>query len=116
MKGPWLLSSILAVLLVATNAAWFRVMRREPLVDVVYRIPVEQGPEVPRDGPGKWVKKAAFAMPLVPESLRVDPYIAAVVQTVAFLELSDEEAVNPDAAIEAIENVSAYLGRLSPDQ
>lgn len=72
--------------------------------------------EKAQEGPGQWVKKTAFAMPLVPESLGIDPYITAVLHSAAFLEISDDDAVDPDAAIEAMESVSAYLQRLPSDR
>ena len=65
-----------------------------------------------REGPGKWLPKAAFVMPEVPASLGVDPLVLAVVHADVFLQLSEDEAVDPDAAVEASESVGAYLRRL----
>jgi hypothetical protein len=67
-------------------------------------------------GPGKWVPKASFVMPEVPASLGIDPLVLAVVHADAFLQLSEDEAVDPDAALEASENISAYLTRLPRDR
>jgi hypothetical protein len=66
--------------------------------------------------PGRWVKKSAFVMPLFPDSIQVDPVLAALVHCAAFLELSEDGAVDPDAAVEAMEHVSAYLSRLPEDR
>lgn len=65
---------------------------------------------------GRWVKKSAFVMPLIPESVPIDPSILALLHCAAFLELSEDEAVDPDAAVEAMEHVAAYLQRLPPAQ
>ena len=51
------------------------------------------------EGPGEWVDKEAFVMPLLPESLDVDPQFAALFHMAAFLELSGDEAVDPDWAV-----------------
>jgi hypothetical protein len=55
-------------------------------------------------------------MPLFPETVQVDPILAALVHCTAFLELSEDDAVDPDAAVEAMEHVSAYLSRLPEDR
>ncbi len=60
--------------------------------------------------------KGAFVMPPLPKSLKLDPMLAALLQTMSFLELSDDETVDPDYAIEAMESASGYLQRLSPPQ
>ena len=65
-------------------------------------------------GPGRWVGKAAFVMPDVPETLDIDPVLLAVLHADAFLQLSEDEAVDPDAAIEASESIGHYLRRLPP--
>jgi hypothetical protein len=62
--------------------------------------------------PGRWTKKSAFVMPPIPQSLGIDPILGALLHCAAFLELSDDEAVDPDAAVEAMENVSVYLTAL----
>lgn len=68
------------------------------------------------EGPGQWVPKTAFVMPLLPAELNVDPLLAGLLHCVAFLELSEDEAVDPDWAVEAMEHVAAYLQRLPPAQ
>lgn len=62
----------------------------------------------------RWVQKAAFVMPVLPESLKIDPIVAGYFHLAAFLELSDDEAVDPDWAIEAMEHVGYYVNQLSP--
>jgi hypothetical protein len=66
-----------------------------------------------QDGPGRWVHKAAFATPLLPVGLKVDPMLAALLHCMAFLELSGDDTVDPDAALEVTEYVAGYLQRLS---
>jgi hypothetical protein len=61
------------------------------------------------ESPGEWVHKHAFVMPLLPASLRVDPAFAALLHVTAFLELSGDEAVDPDRAVEAMEQIAHYL-------
>ena len=63
-----------------------------------------------------WTPKGAFVMPILPETLCVDPLLASLLHTVAFLELSDDDTVDPDWAVEAMEHVSYYLGRMSAEQ
>ena len=53
-------------------------------------------------------------MPVIPESLGVDPVLAALIHVAAFLELSGDDAVHPDWAVEALEYVAHYLHRLQP--
>jgi hypothetical protein len=65
-------------------------------------------------GPGKWVPKPAFVLPDIPEALGIDPLLLAVLHADAFLQLSEDQAVDPDAALEASEYVGHYLSRL-PD-
>lgn len=65
---------------------------------------------------GQRVQKTSFAMPLIPESIPMDPTILALLHCAAFLELSEDDAVDPDGAVEAMEHVAAYLQRLSPAQ
>jgi len=68
------------------------------------------------DGPGEWVAKEAFVMPELPAALKVDPVVAALLHVTAFLELSSDAAVDPDAAVEAQEHVGHYLLQLPAEQ
>jgi hypothetical protein len=69
-----------------------------------------------KDGPGRWVDKTSFVMPLLPVGLKVDPVLAALLHCISFLELSGDDAVDPDGALEAVEYVAGYLQRLSAAQ
>ena len=66
--------------------------------------------------PIRWVKKDAFVMPVLPKSLHVDPLVAGLLHLMAFLELSGDDTVDPDWAVEAMEHVGHYLQQLPPDQ
>lgn len=67
------------------------------------------------EGPGDWVDKDAFVLSVLPPELRIDPILCALLHCAAFLELSGDETVDPDWAVEALEHVAHYLGRLSPE-
>ncbi len=54
-------------------------------------------------------------MPSVPESLGIDPLLLALLHTTAFLDFSDDDTVEPEAANEALERVEQYVQRL-PDE
>jgi hypothetical protein len=58
------------------------------------------------------VPKVAFVMPVIPPELEVDPVLAGLLHCMAFLELSGDDAVDPDWAVEAMEHVAHYLQRL----
>jgi hypothetical protein len=51
-------------------------------------------------------------MPALPESLGVDPLLAALLHVTAFLDFADDDVVEPDAANEALEQVETYIRRL----
>ncbi len=63
-------------------------------------------------GPGEWVDKTACVMPTIPEELGIDPILSGLLHHAAFLELSADDTVDPDWAVEAMEHVGAYLQRL----
>jgi hypothetical protein len=69
----------------------------------------------PAKGPVKSVRTDKFVMPLIPEELHIDPRTLAILHSVSFLELSGDETVDPDWAVEAMEHMAYYLKRLSPD-
>jgi hypothetical protein len=66
--------------------------------------------------PVKEVPKVAFVMPTLPRTLKIDPLFASLLHLASFLELSDEDAVDPDWSVEAMESVGAYLQKMSPEQ
>ena len=65
--------------------------------------------------PVEWVETGKFVMPVIPDELHVDPRTSAILHCVSFLELSGDDTVDPDWAVEALEHVAHYLQRLSPD-
>ncbi len=67
------------------------------------------------EGP-QWIDKSAYVMPALPTSLGVDPIVSGLLHLMAFLELSGDEAVDPDNAVEAMEHVGFYLSRLPAQQ
>lgn len=64
----------------------------------------------------RWGKKDAFVLPVLPKSLKLDPLLAAVLHLMAFLELSGDDAVDPDWAVETMEHVGHYLAQLTDAQ
>ncbi|HZV04040.1 MAG TPA: hypothetical protein VE999_03025 [Gemmataceae bacterium] len=62
---------------------------------------------------GEFVPKGSAVLPEIPAELGVHPLLLAVLHAVIFLDGSDEDAVHPDAALEALEYMAAYLQRLS---
>jgi hypothetical protein len=60
-----------------------------------------------------WVKKGAAVYPLVPPELDVHPLLLTTLHGMYFLDRSDEETVDPDWSLEALEYMGAYLQRLS---
>ena len=62
----------------------------------------------------EWDSTDKFVMPVIPEELRIDPKTLAILHCVSFLELSGDNTVDPDWAVEAMEHVAHYLQRLSP--
>ncbi|HZT81695.1 MAG TPA: hypothetical protein VFA26_15820 [Gemmataceae bacterium] len=61
------------------------------------------------------VPEGAAVLPLIPSELGIHPLLLAVLHAVVFLDGSDEEVVNPDAAEEALEHLAGYLQRLEGD-
>jgi hypothetical protein len=51
-------------------------------------------------------------LPVLPPELAIDPLLAALLHLAAFLDLSDDASVDPDAAGEALEHVGLYVQRL----
>jgi hypothetical protein len=66
--------------------------------------------------PGKSVPKGSAVMPLIPEELGVHPLLLVVLHATVFLDGSEDDVIDPDAAVEALEYMATYLQRLSgPD-
>ncbi len=62
---------------------------------------------------GEQVPPGAAVMPQIPAELGVHPLLLAVLHAVIFLDGSEEDVVDPDAAVEAMEYMAAYLQRLN---
>src|SRR5262245_36960278 len=62
--------------------------------------------------PGDFVPQGAAVMPQIPAELGVHPLLLAVLHAVIFLDGSEDEVVDADAAVEAMEYMAAYLQRL----
>jgi hypothetical protein len=58
------------------------------------------------------VPEGAAVMPEIPAELNVHPLLLAVLHATVFLDGSEEEVVDPDAAAESMEYMAAYLQRL----
>lgn len=65
------------------------------------------------DEPGEFVPQGSAVLPQIPAELGVHPLLLAVLHAVIFLDGSEEDVVDPDAAVEAMEYMAAYLQRLS---
>jgi hypothetical protein len=68
------------------------------------------------DEPERQVPDGAAVLPLIPAELGVDPLLLAVLHATVFLDGSDEEVVDPDAAGEAREYLATYVQRLDGPQ
>ncbi len=67
------------------------------------------------DSPIEWVETDKFVMPVIPQDLQIRPEILALLHCVCFLEISGDDTVDPDWAVEALEHVSYYLLRLNEE-
>jgi len=59
------------------------------------------------------VPAGAAVLPLIPPELGVNPLLLAVLHATVFLDGSEDDVVDPDAAVEAMEYVAGYLQRLT---
>ncbi len=64
------------------------------------------------DEPEESVPKGAAVLPEIPAELGVHPLLLAVLHAVIFLDGSEDDVVDPDAASEAMEYMASYLQRL----
>ena len=64
------------------------------------------------DNPEDEVPDGAAVLPEIPAELNVHPLLLAVLHATVFLDGSEDEVVDPDAAAEAMEYMAAYLQRL----
>jgi hypothetical protein len=58
------------------------------------------------------VPEGTAVMPEIPAELNVHPLLLAVLHATVFLDGSEDEVVDPDAAAEAMEYMATYLQRL----
>ncbi len=58
------------------------------------------------------VPDGAAVMPEIPAELNIHPLLLAVLHATVFLDGSEDEVVDPDAAAEAMEYMAMYLQRL----
>jgi hypothetical protein len=68
------------------------------------------------DEPERQVPEGAAVFPLIPPELGVDPLLLAVLHAIVFLDGSEQDVVNADAAGEALEYLATYLQRLEGPQ
>jgi hypothetical protein len=66
--------------------------------------------------PERDVPEGAAVFPVIPAELGIDPLLLAVLHAVVFIEGSEENIVNPDAAEEALDHIAGYLQRLTGPQ
>ncbi|HLW65792.1 MAG TPA: hypothetical protein VKS79_10770 [Gemmataceae bacterium] len=64
----------------------------------------------PDDSPE--VPEGAAVFPVIPPELGVHPLLLAVLHAIVFLQGSEADIVNPDAAEEQMEYIAGYLQRL----
>jgi hypothetical protein len=64
------------------------------------------------DDTGRDVPPGAAVLPLIPPELGVHPLLLAALHAFVFLDGSDDEVIDPDAAAEALEYLAGYLQRL----
>jgi hypothetical protein len=64
------------------------------------------------EGPGEWVPDGSAVMPEIPAELNVHPLLLAVLHATVFLDGSEDDVVDPDASVEAMEYMATYLQRL----
>ena len=58
----------------------------------------------------------ASLLPAIPEGLELDPLLLALLQCTAFLDLSSDDEVQPDAAAEVLEHVGMYVQRMGDEE
>jgi hypothetical protein len=66
------------------------------------------GPDPERDVP-----EGAAVFPVIPPELGIDPLLLAVLHAIVFLDGSEEDIIQPEAAEEALDHLAGYLQRLA---
>jgi hypothetical protein len=67
------------------------------------------------DDEARDVPEGAAVLPLIPPELGVHPLLLAALHALVFLDGSDDEVVDPEAAGEALEYMAGYFQRLQGD-
>ncbi len=60
------------------------------------------------DKPIEWEDRAAYILPKIPKGM-LEPELSALIHIASFIELSGDDAIDPDFAVEALEHMCAYL-------
>lgn len=55
-------------------------------------------------------------LPVVPEELGIDPVLLGLLHTAAFLDLADDDSVDPEFAGDVLEHVGLYIQRLGAER
>lgn len=71
-------------------------------------------PEKHEEAPAKRVPP--FLLPVIPPELELHPVLAALLTTAAFLDVSEQDQVNEQAARQVLERVGFYVQRLSDEE
>jgi hypothetical protein len=71
---------------------------------------------VAKEANGERATDPGTTMPLVPESLGVDPMLLALVHVASLLDFAEDDVVDPEAANVALEYVEEYLQRLPAER
>lgn len=58
----------------------------------------------------------AGLLPVVPPELGIDPLLIALLHAAAFLDLSDDDSVDPELAGDVLEHVGMYVQRLPAER
>ncbi len=65
--------------------------------------------------PEEGAHRVTSLLPIIPEELELDPLVAALLTTAAFLDLAEEDELRPDPARQVLERVGLYVQRLDDD-
>jgi hypothetical protein len=66
--------------------------------------------------PERDVPEGAAVFPVIPAELGIDPLLLAVLHALVFLDGSEEDILQPEAADEALDHIAGYLQRLTGAQ
>jgi hypothetical protein len=66
-----------------------------------------------RADPKRDVPEGAAVFPVIPAELGIDPLLLVVLHALVFLDGSEEDIIQPEAAEEALDHLAGYLQRLA---